>query len=260
MQSEWIASTVHRRWPVRMLTGAQTLTRKPAFPLSWRSTPVRAVPALVLALCMLGIANAQPAAAPVPAPAASAARSLPPFVDPIHELKGAALAQALRSGGFVLYMRHADAGDSKAPCPNESMLTPQGEEQARTVGAALRQLKVPIASVQASETCRAKDTARLLEAGPVVTRADLNPVPSRLQPAEYAQRFRYLLEPPPKGSNTLLVSHVQGSSVRDESILIEQAEIAVYRPRVTGRPELVARIAVDAWPALIVAASQASLK
>ncbi len=172
-------------------------------------------------------------------------------MDPAQELKGIALVKALRGGGFVLYMRHANAGDFKPSCPGESVLGIEGEAQARTVGAALRQLKVPIASVFASETCRAKETAQLLGAGTVSTRADLNPPASRPAAAEYAERFRFLLEQPPAGSNLLMVSHIQGARTPEESVLIELAEIAVYRYRGSGKAQVVARIPLAAWGALI---------
>ncbi len=213
---------------------------------------------LVLVLC--ADATAQPAAPNEAATPAVRMRASPPFVEPGHELKGLALVTALRGGGYVLYMRHAAAGWARPECPDESGLTDAGEEQARQVGAALRDLKVPITEVRASETCRAKDTARLLDVGPVRTSADLNPTSMRRPVADYAQQFKYLLESPPPGSNILLVSHVQGSQTVEERILIELAEVVLYRFRGTGKAEPLARIPVAAWAGLIAAAQAAPAK
>ena len=190
-----------------------------------------------------------------PGPPIQAVRNpLPPFVDPAEELKGLALIKALRAGGFVLYMRHALAGWPKPSCSGEAGLTEEGEEQARLVGAALHELKIPVAVVRASETCRAKDTARLIDIGEVTTSLDLNPTSMRPPVGEYAQQFKYLLQIPPHNSNTLLVSHVQGSQTLAERILIEPAEIVVYRSRGTGKAVPLARIPHAAWAGLIAAA------
>ena len=67
-----------------------------------------------------------------------------PLVNPADELKGRALVEALRAGGFVLYMRHAlQIPPTTEKCDTPG-LTPVGEEQARNVGAAIRELKIPI--------------------------------------------------------------------------------------------------------------------
>ena len=205
---------------------------------------------LMLVLCFCAHAQNVPATSATPAVQAPA---MPPFVDPGHEIKGAALVKALRAGGFILFMRHAFAGSPKPPCPNEAMLTPEGEDQARQVGAALRELKVPIAIIKASETCRAADTARLLNLGVVTGSADLNPAVMRRPVSDYMEQFKYLLERPPEHSNILLVSHVQGSAKLEQRILIDYAEIVVYRPGAGDLPEAVARIPLGTWAGLITA-------
>lgn len=194
-------------------------------------------------------------APPVPRTQAVEIAATPPFVDPGQEIRGLALVKALRGGGFVLFMRHAFAGPPKPPCPNEAALTAEGEDQARQVGVALRELKVPIASIKASETCRTFDTAKLLDLGQVATNADLNPATTRRPVSEYAEQFKYLLESPPLGSNLLLVSHVQGSAKLEERILIDYAEIVVYRPDSSGKAQPVARVPLVAWAGLVAAAA-----
>ena len=108
---------------------------------------------------------------PPPPPAVS----ILPLVDSATELKGAKLVDALRSGGYVLYMRHALQIPPTTEKCETSNLTPVGEEQARTVGAALRELKIPIGQVRSSQPCRNRDTARLLGLGPYEITDDLNP-------------------------------------------------------------------------------------
>ena len=178
-----------------------------------------------------------------------------PIVDPAQALSGQALVGALRQGGFVLFMRHAQAGLLLPSCPNESALTPQGEEQAAAVGAALRQLKVPVAAVRVSETCRSRDTGRLLDLGPVTRDPRLNPSWMRKAAVEFADRFVYLLDTPPSGANIVVVSHVQPGKEVEDSIQIDLAEIVVYQADGRGRAHARARIRLQDWASLIAAAA-----
>ena len=66
-------------------------------------------------------------------------------------------------------------------------------------------------------------------------------------------QHRYLLQIPPTGSNLLLVSHVQGSRTPADVILIEPAELVVYRGVGLGKAEPLARIPLGAWKELFTA-------
>jgi len=174
-----------------------------------------------------------------------------PAIDPTVELQGAALLDALRAGGLILFMRHAQTGDPTPECPNESGLTPIGGLQSRIVGSALRRLKLPIQPLQASETCRARDTAVQLGLGAVEVNPELNPGSIKGRPYDYAQKFKFLMTLPPTGKNSLLVSHVHEAPVKEDRILIELAEVVVYRPRPGQRALAIARIPVAAWSTLL---------
>ncbi len=177
-----------------------------------------------------------------------------PLVDPANELKGAKLVDALRGGGYVLYMRHALQIPPTTEKCDTSNLTPVGEEQARTVGAALRELKIPIGTLRSSQPCRNRDTARLLGFGPYELTDDLNPAGLREGFDVSAARARQLQETPPRGTNTLLVSHLHGSVKKDEWMHLEIAEIIAYRPDGKGASASttpVARVRVEGWAELI---------
>ena len=197
--------------------------------------------------------NPQPAVPePNPAVAAQAPTIAPaplPIVDPAKELKGPALLEALRKGGYVLYMRHAITGTVTEKC-EKSNLSPAGEEQARNVGAAIRELKIPIGAVRSSQPCRCVDTARLLGLGDVDITEDLNPMAPREGFDIIAARFNRLNETPAAGKNTVLVSHLHGSRNKSEWLHLEMGEIIVFRPIANARPEPVARIPVAGWAAL----------
>ncbi len=215
---------------------------------------ISATCALMLStLTTLGVSAQTPVAPADPAAAAQAVRVPPPTVDPAKELKGTALVEALRKGGYVLYMRHAETGTVTPGC-TQSNLTANGEEMARTVGAAIRKLKLPFAAIYASELCRAQDTARLLDLGPVSITPDLNPPGVHPGVDVATLRKKRLSEVPAAGSNTLLVAHMVGAPKFEDWIHMEMAEVAVYRPDSHGDSEPVARIPLARWEELIKAA------
>jgi phosphohistidine phosphatase SixA len=173
-----------------------------------------------------------------------------PVVDSARELKGRALTTALRAGGYVLYMRHAmQIPPFDGPC-DKSNLTAEGEEQARKVGAAIRALKIPIGRLLTSEPCRNLDTARLLGLGEYEISADINPLGLRPGFDVTSARNARLMEMPPPGSNTLLVSHMHGAQDRREWVELELAEIIVYRPNGKTLTAPVARIRLETWEEL----------
>src|SRR3954464_12213037 len=80
-----------------------------------------------------------------------------------------ALAQRLRAGGYVLYLRHTSTdfsqNDSRMKsyedCDNQRKLTDKGRDEARALAAHLKRLKIPVGTVLASPFCRTMETARL---------------------------------------------------------------------------------------------------
>lgn len=204
------------------------------------------------------IAAAQPVVAPVAAP------SVPPMIDPAKELKGLPLLQALRRGGYNLFMRHAqsnvgqDGNLVQTPnwwenCAIQRNISDTGREQAKKVGAAIKSLQVPVDSVVASQFCRNRDTAHLMDLGPIEVTEDINhQIGQRAGFDVSASRFKRLATPPNKGSNTLLISHTHGSPKNEERIMggLQEAEIVVYLPDGKGGSEPIARIPPAEWDAL----------
>ena len=214
-----------------------------------------------VAALTLSIAGAQPSAQTTsPPPAAPPPAALPfaplvatmpslPIVDPANELKGAALIGALRKGGFVLYMRHSETGTVTEKC-DASNLSAIGEQNARSVGAALRELKIPVGVVRSSQPCRCADTARLLGLGNVEITEDLNPSAPRPGFDIGAARSKRLNEAPTAGTNTILVSHLHGSRKKEEWLHLEMGEIIVFKPEGDSPAVPVARVRVAEWIAL----------
>ena len=84
---------------------------------------------------------------------------------------------ALRSGRHVALMRHADAPGSFGDppgfqidnCATQRNLSAKGRADAVTIGMRLRMERIPVERILSSPWCRCKDTATLLELGPVET-------------------------------------------------------------------------------------------
>src|SRR5919107_956244 len=87
----------------------------------------------------------------------------------VQEPQGRALVERLRRGGLVLFFRHADT--TGMPCDRsyrigdragQRNLSPEGREQSRRIGEALRMLGIPVADpVLAGAVFRARDTAEI---------------------------------------------------------------------------------------------------
>src|SRR3982751_6958728 len=130
-----------------------------------------------------------------------------------NDAHGKALAERLRSGGLILFFRHADT--TGMPCDRsyrigdhdgQRNLSPEGREQARRIGEALHAFGIPIAyPVRAGPVYRARDTAELAFGAERVEVTD-----SLLLADDYAgprlawvlaEHWRLFTEPVPAGTN-----------------------------------------------------------
>ena len=193
------------------------------------------------------------------------------LIAPDREIKGMQLIQALRNGGYNLYMRHAqatigqDGNLLQTPnwwdnCAIQRNMSDAGREQARKVGGGISALKIPVNLVIAAQFCRTRETGHLLGLGPIEVTEDMNhQIGQRAGFDVNAARFRRIAEMPPKGMNNMLISHTHGSPRPEERIMggIQEAEVVVYRPDGKGGSEPVARIPVPEWANLVSLAAAA---
>lgn len=188
-----------------------------------------------------------------------------PLINAAKELKGTALVQALRRGGFNLYMRHAlanvgqDGNLIQTPvwwenCAIQRNLADAGRDQARKVGDSIRELKIPVSQVLTAQFCRTRDTGHTLGLGPIEVTEDLNhQIGQRAGFDVNAARFKQLAEIPQRGTNRILISHTHGSPKAEERIMgaMQEAEIVVFQPDGKGGSEPVARVPLVEWDTLI---------
>ena len=203
----------------------------------------------------LAVCAGWPAAAqqfePVPAPAARSSLAAKP-------LGGPALLTELRKGGYVIYFRHTttdmsrDDSQSKSDedCGNQRPLTDRGREEARSIGAAFKELKLPVGAVLASARCRTMETA-MLAFGRAEKSAEVRGGPARNpDPGRYAALRRLLSTPPPPGANLVISSHGNPFYAVAGAPYLAEGEAAVIRP--SGKDfDIVARVRHDQWRALV---------
>lgn len=160
--------------------------------------------------------------------------------------------QALSQPGHALLMRHANAPGTGDPadftlgdCSTQRNLDQRGREQARQLGARLRENGVVDRQVFTSRWCRGRETAELLDVGPVEPLTGLNSFfGDRFTEDEIMPQLRAFLrdnalDPPP-----VLVTHqVNISALAD--VFAREGEIMVISVADDGSVEVVGRIRPD---------------
>lgn len=171
------------------------------------------------------------------------------------ELSGRALLAALRSGGYILYFRHAatDFGQNDdqmtgyEACETQRNLTDAGRTDARAIGATLRELHIPIDVVLASPYCRTMETAQLMFGRATATPAVRGGTAQPDSPARYAGLRDLLAMIVPPGSNLVIVSHGNPYRAVVGGDYLAEGEAAVIEPLVAAGFRVVARVRKDAW-------------
>src|SRR6266851_3989921 len=192
----------------------------------------------------------------VPALGQSSATAAPPWI------------AALRDGGYVIVVRHgatyADQADTNPLDPKDTahqrQLNDAGRAAAKSMGDALRTLKVPVGKVQTSQFQRAVETGTLLGFGEVSPTADLAEGGLVVTPNENNRRTAALrtlaATPPPAGTNIVLVTHKPNivDAFGKDWFDVREGEASILRPDGKGGFTAVARVQVAEWALLAQAA------
>ncbi len=171
--------------------------------------------------------------------------------------------QAVRGGGYVLYLRHGTTDTSRPDrspqvdlddCSTQRPLTGEGRKLMARVGEYVRRAGIPIGDILVSPLCRARESAeaafgdrfaiepRLMYSGNM-TDAEKAPVVARTR--------ELIVRPVAPGANRLILAHapnlmdVMGYFPKPEGTLV------ILRPLPGGRFEYVSSILPQAWPELL---------
>ena len=159
-------------------------------------------------------------------------------------LQGKDLVDALRRGGYVVYLRHAttnaDQVDADSPdfkrCETQRNLSDEGRRMAREIGSAFRSLGIPVGLIMSSPYCRTVQTAEL-----AFGRHAISPILyfamgiAKDERANQSATLRQMLSTPPSGAtNTVLVGH--NANIKEATGIWPKREgdAHVFRPGPTG--------------------------
>lgn len=174
---------------------------------------------------------------------------------------GDALLDALRSGGYVIVMRHASSPraepDAASAAPGnvdlERQLDEQGRDSAIAMGNAVRHSGVPIGEVLSSPTFRAMQTAELLNLGGAEPVSELGDGGRGMQRDSEGVRSTWLREdvaqPPPPGTNRLMITHTPNlvGAFGDAASGMADGESLIIMPA-NGEGHIVGRMTIEQWP------------
>jgi len=173
-------------------------------------------------------------------------------------LSGARLLDALRRGGYVLYIRHTstDFGQNDEgmtsfdDCTKQRNLTDQGRAEARAIGAAIAKLRIPIGEVLASPFCRTVETAKLVFGHATISNAVRGGPAAPDHPERYADLRKLLSTPVAHGNNLAIASHGNPFRSVAGTPYLAEGEVAVVEPLGNNGFRIVARIPKDGWSTL----------
>ena len=172
------------------------------------------------------------------------------------------LIQQLRSGGYVIYFRHAqtekDYADQVTADPNDGstqrVLSEKGWHQAKGIGKAFRDLNIPIGDVISSQYFRAWQTADLAF-GRYEKNSVLNFEPAEDYTAEQMAAMRTRVMPlvtaiPTQGVNTILVGHDDPFEAVSGIYPEPQGVAYVLKPNGKDGFTILARLTSEDWNVL----------
>ena len=172
-----------------------------------------------------------------------------------------ALAARLKSGGYVIVIRHGatnrDQADTDPLNPEnvakQRLLSESGRQVAKQVGEAFKTLGIPIGKTFTSKFNRAVETGRLISSGEVAATFDLTEGGLVVTPIENDRRADALRKMaatmPEPGKNTLLVTHKPNilDAFGKDWFEVKEGEASIFQPDGTGKVSLVARVQAVEW-------------
>jgi phosphohistidine phosphatase SixA len=184
----------------------------------------------------------------------------PPFVEkPITDN----LIKQIRKGGYVLYMRHGITDNTRPDrvpsvdlndCNTQRLLSDAGRDLMKKVGKAIRDAKLPLSRILVSPMCRTKESAHLAVGDkfevyePLMYSANMT---SEEKKPRIEALKKLMLEPVPKGGNTLILAHAPNMDDLIGFFIKPEGTMLVFSQTGSSGFEYLASIHPDDWPALL---------
>lgn len=181
-----------------------------------------------------------------------------------NKLSNAKLLSALRSGGYVVFIRHGQTEKDNADqaqktmrvndCSTQRTLSEKGWNQSKTIGMAFKKGRIPVGKVISSQYCRAWQTADLAF-GNFKRDARLNFAPAEeYTDAQVASMkagiMPHLTTKPAAGTNTVVVGHDDVFESATGIYPAPQGIAYVVKPMGNGF-ELLAKLSPQDWKNLV---------
>jgi broad specificity phosphatase PhoE len=177
------------------------------------------------------------------------------------------LLQALRTGGFVIVVRHGATFQDQADTDPlnfgniaaQRNLNDKGKALAKAFGDAIRQAGVPVGKVFTSKYNRAYETAVIAGFKNIEKTADITEGGLVVSPNENNRRidaFRKMLGTAPSpGTNTILITHKPNivDALGKDWFDVKEGEASLFRPE-NGGYTLIARVQMEDWPHIVATA------
>lgn len=174
-------------------------------------------------------------------------------------LQGQGLVDALRQGGYVIVLRHAETDKTRpdqpqvdlSNCDTQRILSPKGRLAARSIGSAIDALRIPIGEVYSSPLCRTMWTSELAFGHATQNPGLLEPTLKNAgNAAKAAAVLRSLISIMLKsGTNAVIVTH--GFNVKAiAGFQAAQGEAVIFKPSGDGKFEMVGRVLSSQWVTL----------
>ncbi|MBE1295407.1 histidine phosphatase family protein [Phycobacter azelaicus] len=156
---------------------------------------------------------------------------------------------ALKAPGAMAIMRHALAPGTGDPgafvlddCSTQRNLDARGRKQAEQTGAALKAMGITFDAILTSQWCRTRETARLLDLGPVTDAPALNSFFQDFSTRDSQTREALDLLKEAEGSLMLVTHQVNISALTGRST--RSGEILVFRLTEAGEVEVTGSILI----------------
>ena len=174
------------------------------------------------------------------------------------------LIQSLRSGGYVILVRHGATFSDQADTDpfnfdniaKQRNLNEKGKELAKAFGDAIRQVGIPAGEVYTSNFNRAFETAVLAGFKDIEKTVDLTEGGLVVSPDENSRRAaalrKMLAQMPEKGKNTFLITHKPNiiDALGKDWFDVKEGEASIFEPK-DGKYRLVARVQMEDWSKLV---------